>query len=142
MSQYISKIEGQCHCSNIRFEFETNINLDNLAIRNCQCRFCKLHGAATARDPNGRAKILVDDLDSMKLYRFATESTDFVLCKNCGVYVGAILTLGKDKCVTLNMNLTQLNTENAESITYEDETVESRVSKRAEIFTPLIDCPF
>ena len=142
MTQYVTKIEGQCHCSNIRFEFETNINQNDLAIRNCQCRFCKLHGAATARDPDGRAKILVDDLGSINLYRFATESTDFVLCKNCGVYVGAVLTHHGRKCVTLNMNLTNLNTDNAVPITYEDEPVDSRVSKRAEIFTPLSDCPF
>lgn len=142
MRQYTSKINGQCHCGNIQFEFETDIDLDQLTIRNCQCRFCKLHGAATARDPEGSARILVKDLGSVNLYRFATESTDFVVCKNCGVYVGAVLTHGADQCVTLNMNLTHLNTDNAEPITYEDESVESRVSTRAARFTPLIECPF
>ena len=142
MSKFVTKIDGQCHCGNIRFEFETNIDPDELVIRNCQCRFCKLHGAATARDPKGRAKILADDLGWLKLYRFAMETTDFVLCQNCGVYVGAVLTQGKNKYATLNMNLTDLNTDNAEPITYKDEPIESRVSLRAKIFTPLVECPF
>ena len=110
MKEYISKIKGQCHCGNIWFEFYTNIKLSNLPVRRCQCEFCKLHGAATARDPNGTAKMFVTDLDSLKLYRFATESTEFVICKNCGVYVGAVLADGERKVATLNMNLTELIT--------------------------------
>ena len=142
MKEYTSKIKGQCHCGNIRFEFHTDIRLSNLPVRRCQCRFCKLHGAATARDPNGRAKMFVTDLGSLKLYRFATKSTDYVICKNCGVYVGAVLADGVGKVATLNMNLTELITDNAEPITYQDESVEMRVSTRAGIFTPLVECPF
>jgi len=142
MSNYASNIKGKCHCGNVGFEFETNIDIDDLPIRSCQCRFCKLHGAATARDPNGRATFFVDDLGSLKLYRFATESTDFVLCKNCGVYVGAVLVCGDNKFATLNMNLTLLKTDNAKPITYGDEAAESRIATRAEIFTPIVKSPF
>jgi hypothetical protein len=142
MNQYTSNIKGECHCGNVRFEFETNINPNNLIIRNCQCRFCKLHGAATARDPKGSAKIFVNSTSIVKLYRFSTESTDFVLCANCGVYIGAVLTYRDSKYATLNMKLTELNTDNAVPIMYEDETLGFRIAKRAEIFTPVTDCPF
>jgi hypothetical protein len=142
MKKYISKIKGNCHCGNIQFEFETDIDLGSLAIRSCQCRFCKLHGAATARDPNGRAKILIDDLDSTKIYRFATESTDFLLCANCGVYVGAVLASGGKKYATLNMKLSSLNTNNAEPIIYGDETAEDRIAQRVDLFTPVEEFPF
>lgn len=142
MSRFATRIKGKCHCGNIRFEFETNIDVEDLAIRSCQCRFCKLHGAATARDPHGRAKFFVDNLDFVKMYRFATESTDFVLCASCGVYVGAVLAHRDKKYATLNMKLSQLNTDNVEPITYEDEVIESRIAKRAGLFTPVAAFPF
>lgn len=141
MKKYASNIKGHCHCGNIHFEFETNIPVDKLIIRNCQCRFCRLHGAATARDPEGRVVLRVDDLESVKLYRFETESTDFVLCDNCGVYVAAVVTDEGMKFATLNMNLTSLDISNAEPITHGDEPANSRVEKRVKSFTPLVSSP-
>jgi len=135
-------IDGACHCGNITYEFKTVFTAESLIIRNCQCSFCKVHGGATARDPNGTVKIRAQDSDLVTLYRFATKTTDFVLCARCGVYVGAVLKhLGK-QCATLNMRLSSLDTSNAEPVVYEDEPTEDRVARRMELFTPVIECPF
>ena len=56
-----------------------------------------MHGAATARDPDGEASIKAREADLITLYRFATNSTDFILCANCGVYVGAAITFGQPR---------------------------------------------
>jgi hypothetical protein len=76
------------------------------------------------------------------LYRFGTKTTDFVICGRCGVYVGAVLTHDGKQYATLNMRLSSLDIDNAEPIVYSDEPAEDRVSRRMELFTPVIECPF
>jgi hypothetical protein len=135
-------IDGACHCGNITYEFKTVFTAESLIIRNCQCSFCKVHGGATARDPDGTVKINARDSDLVTLYRFGTKTTDFVLCARCGVYVGAVLTHKGKQTATLNMRLSSLDTSNAEPIVYDDEPAEDRVARRMELFTPVIECPF
>ena len=140
--QKLTTIEGACHCGNISYEFRTVFRPESLVIRNCQCSFCKAHGGATARDPNGTVAITARDPDLVRLYRFGTTTTDFVLCGRCGVYVGAILSHGGKKYATLNMQLSSLDTSQAEPVVYEDEPAEDRVAHRMDLFTPVIECPF
>ena len=86
--------------------------------------------------------ITVRDPDFLRLYRFGTKTTDFVLCGRCGVYVGAVLSYGGKKYATLNMRLSSLDTSQAEQVVYEGEPAEDRVARRMELFTPVIECPF
>ncbi len=101
-----------------------------------------MHGAATARDPDGEASIKAREADLITLYRFATNSTDFILCANCGVYVGAAITFGQRKFVTLNMNLTALDTRRASPVNHADEAADTRIASRVESFTPMVSYPF
>jgi len=140
--QKLTAIEGACHCGNITYEFRTVFTPESLVIRNCQCSFCKAHGGATARDPNGTVKILARDPSLVTLYRFGTKTTDFVICGRCGVYVGAVLTHDGKKFATLNMRLSSLDIDNAEPVVYDDEPAEDRVSRRMELFTPVIEYSF
>lgn len=139
MKDYKSTIHGECHCRNISFEFNTDIAVDDLIVRTCQCRFCRAHGAATARDPDGLVSIKVQNAKAVSLYRFATNSTDFVICSICGVYVGAFIT--HEHCVfaTLNINATNLNFAVATPSVYDDESSEKRIERRIHSFTPVID---
>ncbi|MFT5139015.1 MAG: hypothetical protein ACI9H8_001162 [Lysobacterales bacterium] len=82
------------------------------------------------------------DIDSVNLYRFATNSADFILCATCGVYVGAIVNHEGLKYATLNMNITALDTSNARPIVHGDALAEVRLAQRAESFTPVVNCPF
>ena len=135
-------VEGACHCGNMGYEFRTVFTPESLIIRHCQCSFCTAHGGATARDPNGTVKITARDPKFVTLYRFGTKTTDFVLCGRCGVYVGAVLSFKGGKYATLNMRLSSLDIDNAEPVVYDDEPAEERVSRRMELFTPVIECPF
>ncbi len=135
-------IEGSCHCGNLSFEFNTVFPPDTLTIRSCQCSFCRAHGAATARDPDGTVRIKARDPEFMTLYRFGTKTTDFLLCANCGVYVGAVITHDGKQYATLNMSLSSLDVRRAEPIVYDDESRAVRVARRVQLFTPVVECPF
>lgn len=135
-------IEGACHCGNLRFEFATLLTPSSLPVRSCQCSFCRGHGAATARDPGGSVRISAGNPDAVTLYRFGTNSTDFVLCGNCGMYLGAVISHGGKQYATLNMRLTALDISRAEPVVYDSESVEDRVARRIALFTPVIEWPF
>ena len=135
-------IEGRCHCGNLSFEFATTYKPETLVIRECQCSFCRAHGAATAREPDGSVSIRAADPGTVTLYRFGTRSTDFVLCGRCGVYLGAVISHEGKQYATLNMRLTSLDLGRVEPIVYDDEPVEQRVARRIALFTPVVECPF
>ncbi|VAV91328.1 hypothetical protein MNBD_ALPHA02-564, partial [hydrothermal vent metagenome] len=49
--------KGQCHCGNIRFTFETTIDVPEMALRRCSCSFCRKQGGRYTSDPNGKLSI-------------------------------------------------------------------------------------
>lgn len=142
MDRYRTTISGECHCGNLSFEFKTNNSRDKLLVRSCQCRFCKLHGAATARDPNGLASIAARVPEMVTLYRFASNTADFILCSKCGVYIGAAVTVKGRAYATLNMNASDLGPMKITPIAHGEETNRLRVERRVKTFTPLVDYPF
>ena len=125
--------EGQCHCGAIRFAFETQ---KPLAPRACQCGFCRKHGARNVTDPEGSAVIALGG-EAIR-YRFGSETTDFLICGRCGVYVGAAAELDGRLYVTLNLNAfddPRLDLE-AAPISYDGESVETKADRRRERWTP------
>lgn len=137
-----SIIIGRCHCGNLGFELALPYPAEDLVVRACQCRFCRLHGAATAREPDGTARISVRDPNRMTLYRFATGTTDFVLCAKCGAYLGAVISDGDRRFATLNLRLSALDLGKVHPIAYGDEPSEERAARRVALFTPVVECPF
>lgn len=135
-------IEGRCHCGNIGFELELPYSAEQLVVRACQCHFCRLHGAATAREPRGSARITARDPSALTLYRFATGTTDFVLCAICGAYLGAVIEQRGRRYATLNMRMSELELGEVEPIVYGDEPADQRAARRVELFTPVAECPF
>jgi hypothetical protein len=82
---------GRCHCGNLGWTLASDLAVDELPARACQCRFCLRHGALTTSDPAGELRFAVDDRSRLLRYRFATGSADFLVCLRCGVYVGALM---------------------------------------------------
>ena len=137
----MTAVTGTCHCGNVGFEFDTPYSEDEIPIRACQCTFCRKHGAATARDPNGNARILIENPAEVTRYRFGTGTTDFVICAVCGVYVGAVIVEDGRSFATLNMRLTSLDVARAEPVHYDNEAADERVARRVKLFTPLRGYP-
>ena len=98
------RFEGGCHCGNLSYLFETNASLEVLGLRACMCSFCRAHGARNTSDPHGAMRIGVRAADRLVRYRFGLRTADFLLCANCGVYIGALLPDGERGWFTVNVN--------------------------------------
>ncbi|UVK44284.1 hypothetical protein BPNPMPFG_006188 [Mesorhizobium sp. AR07] len=81
---------GGCHCGNVRLTFETGLDPSQIDVRACQCSFCVKHGSRAVADPNGRLTISVKDKSRLRTYRFGLRTADYLICRDCGVYVAAI----------------------------------------------------
>lgn len=100
----MTKLEGGCHCGNIRFVFSTALAPDELVPRACDCSFCRKHDTRALSDPAGRLEITVADEEAFGRYRFGTGFTDFLICRNCGVYIGACMPDGDDAWANVMAN--------------------------------------
>jgi hypothetical protein len=93
--------EGGCHCGNLAYVFTASASLETLGLRADMCGFCRAHGARNTSDPKGSMRIAVYDATLLERYRFALKTADFLICRRCGVYIGALL---DDKWFTVNAN--------------------------------------
>jgi hypothetical protein len=81
--------DGGCHCGNLTVRFETAREPAAFSVRSCGCSFCRRHATRTIADPDGRMRVTVRDPANLNRYRFGLETADFLVCRACGVYVGA-----------------------------------------------------
>jgi hypothetical protein len=92
---------GGCHCGNLTYVFDASASLETLGLRADMCSFCRSHGARNTSDPNGAMRIRVRDAAKLNRYRFGLKTADFLICRECGVYIGALL---EDGWFTVNAN--------------------------------------
>jgi hypothetical protein len=81
---------GGCHCGNVRLAFSTELDPSQVEVRACQCSFCVRHGSRAIADPDGRLIISVKDEAQLRRYQFGLRTADYLICRECGVYVAAI----------------------------------------------------
>lgn len=81
----IRRIDGACHCGNIRFAFELPESDGLIPVRACGCSFCRKHGAVHTSHPKGRLAVRIEDERRVERYRFGTKTADFYVCRTCGV---------------------------------------------------------
>lgn len=129
--------EGCCHCQALKVRFESEWSSpSDFALRECDCSFCRRHGARTARDPAGRLTLF----GQPHWYRFGMGTADFLLCPACGVYMGAVV---RDSDIgefaTLNVNCLDISPQliqPSKPVSYGDETDAERVQRRLSTWTP------
>jgi hypothetical protein len=95
---------GGCHCGNLSYVFAASAPLEELGLRADMCSFCRSHAARTTSDPNGTIRILVRDGAKLSRYQFGLKSADFLICRDCGVYIGALVEDGGQMWFTVNAN--------------------------------------
>ncbi len=132
---------GHCHCGALGFRYATNRAPADWSVRACQCRFCRLHDALSTSDPDGRLAFVHDDATQLQRYRFALQTADFLLCRRCGVYIGATIDISDASYGIINTHA--LDTPPADiadvgAVTYDDEDVDGRISRRAQRWTPVV----
>jgi hypothetical protein len=58
--------------------------------RACDCDFCRKHGAAYISDPSGSLYVRITDDSEAGRYRQGSGQAQLLLCKRCGVLIGAL----------------------------------------------------
>ena len=92
---------GGCHCGNVAVVFKTRRKRKALRPRACQCGFCRAHGARTVADPEGALRIAVANAALCSFYRFGLQTAEYLVCRDCGVYVAAVMRDGDAAWATL-----------------------------------------
>ncbi len=129
-------VNGRCHCGNLEFRFHRPESETQIRLRACDCRFCRRHGTKCFSDPAASAVIEVADRRLLQRYRFGTGGTDFLICRTCGCYLGALVSEGGRHWSTLNFRLSDWHDRPAQPVSYGDETPASRLLRRKARFTP------
>ena len=133
-SNYKNIFKGECRCGNMHLELHTHQEEDFFVPRECQCSVCTKNGAQWTSDPNGEARLLIKDNDSVSYYRYEGGTSDFTLCKNCGVMMIVLCEIdGRLRSV---VNMKSMTNENftAEKIqtNFDGETYDGRIGRRGQ----------
>ncbi|MET3591440.1 MULTISPECIES: hypothetical protein [Mesorhizobium] len=131
---------GGCHCGNIRLSFSTALDPTSLEIRACQCSFCTRHGSRAAADPNGHLTISVEDKARLQIYRFGLRTADYLLCRECGVYVAAIAGDGDGARAIVIVNALDDREQFSREpipVRYDAESREQRLARRRTAWMPV-----
>jgi len=138
----VNRFAGGCHCGNLSFVFEATAPLESLGLRTCMCSFCRAHGARNTSDPNGTIRISVRDGARLERYRFGLKTSDFLICRTCGVYIGAHLPHPGGGWFTVNVNAfddkPSLDVP-FEPHVFDAENAKARVSRREGRWTPVAE---
>lgn len=98
------RIDGACHCGDLRFALDWPDDVRPVPARACGCTFCTKHGAAWTSHPSARLRVSVASLEHWQRHCFGTRTADFHLCRRCGVPVVATSRIeGRDYAV-VNVN--------------------------------------
>lgn len=131
---------GSCHCGAIGFEFSTELPPPEWDVRACQCSFCKAHASACTSDPSGQVTFRLMKESGLQRYRFGLRTADFLVCRNCGVYIGAVLTADAGEFATVNTRAiasVEDSIATPQSVDYGSESAEVRSSRRQTKWTPV-----
>lgn len=129
------RITGTCHCGNLSFELHTRVAPDAIRARACACGFCRMHGARTWSDPEGSVTLRVADGRQLQRYRFGLRTADFLVCRICGAYLGALLQEGDAAWSTVNLRLADPEV-SATAAHYDAEDAAGRIARRRRAWTP------
>lgn len=132
--------EGLCHCRAVGFSYRTAIAPEAWPIRACQCTFCRSHGALSTSDPGGSLRFVAHVPGALNRYQFGRKTADFLLCRDCGVYLGAVMqsergSFGIISVHVLHSLLDRL--QEPERMYYDNEGLAERQARRESRWTPI-----
>ena len=137
----LHKHAGGCHCGNIRVVVELHQSAADSPLRACGCSFCRAHGTRTVADPGGVFKIWAEDWREVNRYRFGTRTADFLMCRGCGVYVGAVCETESGLRAVANVNCLNdraMFTAAPSVVDYDGEENGDRLARRAKNWMPAV----
>jgi len=132
---------GSCHCGAIGYVYRTAVAPENWSVRACQCRFCRAHGVVSTSDPAGTVELSARD-GSLRLYRFGQRTADFWICRECGVYVAAVMVSGGRRYAVINIQALEVRPPALPSpaeASFDGESVPQRNERRLQRWTPVVE---
>jgi hypothetical protein len=95
----------------------------------------------TTSDPGGWLSFEAADIALLQRYRFGAQTAEFLICRNCGAYLGASTSIDATRFGLLNLNTMRPLPPDLPAPTptnYDGESVAVRLSRRAARWTPLL----
>ncbi len=132
---------GGCHCGNLRLTLRLSEPPEAVRLRSCQCSFCRAHATRTTSDPNGAVEVWAENWSLVESYRFGTGTADFLICRRCGVYIGAFCETEGGARAVINTNALDDRARFAGEPTpydHEGEGLSERLARRAANWTPAV----
>ena len=139
MPQERLTISGGCHCGNLAFEMESDRAPEDMPLRTCGCSFCTAQGAVYTSDPEGFVRFRARDPARVSRYRFGHGTADFLICRDCGVYLGVVMAEEGRICAVVNVKACaepERFTGAPAAMDYDGETEDGRLSRRRAKWTP------
>ncbi len=133
---------GKCHCGALGYAYTTSVDPSAWPVRSCQCSFCRRHAARCTSDPAGTLRFTHRKAEQLVRYRFALETADFLLCRACGVYLGAVIATERGRFGIANLNAlaeAPPTLPPAAPVRYDGEARSVRVDRRERVWTPVVD---
>lgn len=141
----MSSYTGHCHCRSIGFDYQTTVPPQDWSIRACQCRFCRQHDALSASDNGASLAFDAASPECLARYRFGLKTADFLLCRACGVYIGAVIETDSGRFGIINIHALDEEPDNLAApgaIRYDAEDTDGRVTRRERVWTPVTTVPW
>ena len=133
--------EGGCHCGAIAYTYLTALPARRWPVRLCQCSFCRGHGIRATSDAAGELHFRFERPEFLRRYRFALRTADYLICKECGTCVAAVILSGRGAQGSVNLNtLRQLppGVPAGTPVSRDGEGAEMRRARRAQTWTPVV----
>jgi hypothetical protein len=130
---------GACHCGNIHVRLRLTKAPHDNPLRACACSFCRAHQTRTVADPGGLFEVKADDWSLVEPYRFGSGTADYLVCRRCGVYVGAVCETAAGTRAVVNVNCLADRaqfTQAPSAPDYDGETTDARLARRAVNWMP------
>ena len=132
-------MNGACTCGNLTVRLTLTKAASNYEMRQCVCSFCKPRSAHYVSDPVGKFEITVRDATLLERHRFASSTADFMICRSCDGYIGAVGETDTGLRGVVNINcLEDPGVFSSEIAThdFDGEVTEDRLARRSRNWTP------
>jgi len=98
------RIDGKCHCGNIRYTLEWPGDPKEIKVRACGCGFCTKHGGSWTSHRDAELAAEIGDPALVSKYRFGTGTADFYVCGRCGAVPFVASTIDGHLYAVVNVN--------------------------------------
>lgn len=98
------RIDGACHCGNLRFVLAWPGEPGTIAARACDCTFCVKHGGVWTAHPEAALRLRLREPQRVSRYAFGTRTADFLVCAHCGAVPAAVSRIEGRLYAVVNVN--------------------------------------